>query len=100
MKKSDAACSAIHAASSETQVITAVRHYLSTLEASEVALLPREIVDFGLGHTEDAVQSALYLVHTQMLRLGDTPEAAMLNDVTLVFSTAARRLAALAKDTT
>ena len=100
MKKSDVACRAIGAASSETQVIAAVRRYLSSLEASEVAQLPAEIVNFSLSPAEEAVQSALYLVHTQMLRLGDTPEAAMLNDVTLVFSTAARRLAVLAKDTT
>jgi hypothetical protein len=100
MKKSDNAVRAIRAASTESQVIGALHDYVSSLDAAEVALLPAEIMAFGLAHAEEAVQSALYLVHTQMLRLGDSPEAAVLNEVTLVFSSAARRLAALAKDTT
>jgi hypothetical protein len=100
MKKSDVAVRAIRTASTESHVIAAVRDYLATLDAHEVALVPAEIMAFGLAAAEEAIQSALYLVHTQMLRTHEEVESAVLNDVTLVFSAAARRIAALAKDTT
>ena len=99
MKKSDKACRAIGAASTETEVLAAVRDYLSSLEASEVAVLPAQLMALVLSGAEEVVQSALQLVHTEMLAAHDRPEAALLNQVTLVFSTAAKRLAALAKNT-
>ena len=73
MKKSDNAVRAIRAATTETQVVAAIRDYLSSLESSEVALLPAEVTAFGLHLTEEVVQSALQLVHDQMLAVGDAP---------------------------
>ena len=99
MNKSDSACRAIKAASTEAQVIAAVRSYLSSLGPAEVAVLPAQVMTLVLSETEEIVQSALQLVHSEMLAAHDAPEATLLSQVTLVFSTAANRLAALAKDT-
>ncbi len=100
MKKSDSACRDIRAASTESQVVAAVRAYLASLDPAEVALVPTEIMAFNLSGAEEAVQAALHLVHAQMLGMRDATQYAMLSEVVLVFSTAARRLAVLAKDTT
>ena len=98
MKKSDSAVRAIRAATTESEVIAAVRDYLTSLDAAQLALLPAEIMAIGMSHAEELVQSALQLVHSEMLAMRDAPEAAVLNEIALVFSTAAQRLAALAKD--
>jgi hypothetical protein len=44
MTKSQKACRAIRSARSESQVIAAVRGYLDSLDASDAALLPRELL--------------------------------------------------------
>jgi hypothetical protein len=98
MKTSDTACRAIRAAKTESQVIAAVQEYLKTLDASQIAVLPAEIMAFGVRHAEEALHSALHMVHTEMLKLGETAASEVLTDVTLVFTTAAKRLAVLAKD--
>lgn len=99
MKSSDSACRAIRAASTEAEVMTAVRHYLSSLAPSRISLIPAEIVALGFSHAEEVIQAALQLVHREILEMRDGPEAVGLNEIALVFSTAAQRLAALAKDT-
>jgi predicted nucleic acid-binding protein len=60
-------------------------------------LLPASLTGLGVSHVEEVVQSAVQLVHREMLSALDAPEAALLKDAALVFSTAAQRLAALAK---
>ena len=98
MKRGDSAVRAIRAASSESQVVEAVQAYLGSLEASEVAQLPEEVLTLGLRQAEEVIQSALALVHCEMLGVREAPGAALLNETALVLSTAAHRLAALAKD--
>jgi hypothetical protein len=98
MKKSDSACRAIRAASTEAEVIGALRNYLASLGAAQMALIPAEIVAIGIRHAEEVVQSALQLVHREMLETRDAVDAAVLSEVALVFSTAAQRLTVLAKD--
>ena len=100
MKKSDSACRAIRAARTESQVVAALRSYLSSLDAAEVVLIPVQILTLGLNHAEESVQQALELIHTQMASVREAPQSSMLNEIALVFSTAARRLAVLAKDVT
>jgi hypothetical protein len=99
MKKGDSACRAINAAANESQVLAAVRDYLASLSAADVALMPAEVMALGLDQIEDLIQSALQLVHHQMMELREAPNAAVLNEAALVLSTAAKRLATLATDT-
>ena len=98
MKKSDSARRAITSASTESEVISAVRGYLSSLDALEIALLPAPLMALMLSEAEEIVQSALQLVHTALLAARDSSEAELLGDAHLVFAAAAKRLAALAKD--
>jgi hypothetical protein len=98
MKRSDAACRAIRSAKTENQVITAVQDYLKTLDQAEIAVLPADILAFGVRQAEEALHTALHHVHEQMLKLDEAAGSAVLTEVTLVFTTAAKRLAALAKD--
>jgi hypothetical protein len=72
-----------------------VREYLGSLTPSEVAMLPAGLTSLGKSHVEEVVQSALQIVHREMLAALDAPEAGILKDASLVFSTAARRLAML-----
>jgi hypothetical protein len=99
MKKSDVACRAIRAARSESEVITAVRGYLESLSPDEASVLPAELLAKGIHQAEELIQSALALVHEQMLGKQDSPDASLLNEIELVFATAAKRLTALARDT-
>jgi hypothetical protein len=97
LKDTQSTCRAIQAASTEAQVIAVVREYPCSLSPSELAVLPASLTGLGVSHVEEVVQSALQLVHREMLSALDAPEAALLKDAALVFSTAAQRLAALAK---
>ena len=99
MKKSDAAVRAIRAAKAESQVVAAVQEYLASLGPAVIGILPAGILAVGLRQAEEVIQSALELVHEQMLGKEDSPQASLLNDVELVLSTAAKRLAVLARDT-
>lgn len=97
MKDTHSICRAIQAAPTEAHVVAIVREYLSSLSAAELAALPAGLTALGISHAEEVVQSALQLVHREMLSALDAPEAAFLKDAALIFSTAAQRLAALAK---
>jgi hypothetical protein len=99
MTKSEKACNAIRAATKDSQVIGAVRDYLDSLDASDAALLPAELLALGLVPAEEMIQSALQALHSQMAGLDETPRAGLLSQAALVFTTAARRLAALAENT-
>lgn len=98
MKKSDSARRAIKAAATASEVIAAIRGYLSSLDPPEIALLPESLMAVVLSETEEIVQAALHLVHGALLAARDPSEAELLGDANLVFAAAAKRLAALAKD--
>jgi hypothetical protein len=97
LKDTQSTCRALQAAHTESQVVSIVREYISSLSPAELALLPAGLGSLGISHVEEVVQSALQLVHREMLSVLDAPEAAFLKDAALIFSTAAQRLAALAK---
>lgn len=99
MKSSERACRDIRAASSESQVIQAVSDYLDTLQPGAVALLPAELKAMGLKQAEEVIHLALEIVHGQMGRAEGAAGADILNEIVLVLSTAARRLAVLASNT-
>lgn len=96
--RSDKACRAIRAANQESEVIAAVRDYLESLDASEAARLPAEILVMALTPAEELVQSALQALHSSMESSGEA-KGGLLHEAAFVFTTAARRLATLAKDT-
>lgn len=93
---SRATCLAIQTASSEEQVISAVQTYLSSLSAAQAASMPAGLIALGKSHAENIVQSALQLVHDEMLSVLDTPEPDLLREAVTVLAAASTRLAALA----
>lgn len=98
MTSSEKACRAIRSATNESEVVGAVRDYLESLDASDAGRLPAEILAIGLTPAEELIQSALQVLHNGMEQARADSKANVLSEATLVFTTAARRLAALAKD--
>jgi hypothetical protein len=96
LKNSRSTCLAIQSASTEKEVLSSVRDYLSSLSPAEIALMPAGLAALGTSRAEEVVQSALQLVHHEMLVALDAPEADLIKDAVLVFSTAATRLATIA----
>jgi glucokinase len=96
LKKSASTCLAIQSAATEEQVVSAVREYLDTLSAEQVALMPAGLTVLARSHAEDVVHTALQLVHHEILSAFDAPEAELIREAVSVFSTAATRLATLA----
>ena len=94
MTKSQKACRAIRAARNESQVVAAVRDYLDSLEAADAALLPGELLALGLVPAEELIQTALHALH-EVSR--SDAKGGVVKETASVFSTAARRLAALAE---
>jgi hypothetical protein len=88
-------CVAIRAASTEAEVMSAVRDYLSSLSPDKVAILPPTLVTLGIDYAKDIAQAALELARHEALAVADAPQAAFLNDAATVLSTAAMRLAVL-----
>ena len=97
MTKSRKACGAIHRAKNEAEVINAVRQYLDSLEASDAAELPGELLLLGMTPAEELIQSALQALH-DLIGKKSSPKGGVVRETTLVFTTAARRLASLATD--
>ena len=98
MTRTEKACRAIRAATKESQVLAAVRDYLDSLEAADVARLPAQILVMGLTPAEELIQSALQALNDSMRDEGKNTGGAV-NDAVLVFTTAAKRLAVLAENT-
>jgi hypothetical protein len=98
MLKGEKASRAIRAARNESEVLGAVREYLDSLDASDAALLPAELLVRGLTPAEELIQSALQALHSEIDSNAEKARGGVLNEAALVFTTAGRRLAALAKD--
>lgn len=98
MTRSEKACRAIRAARKETEVIDALRRYLESLDAADARRLPAEILVLGLTPAEELVQSALQTLRDCMEQAQQDSRGSIVSEATLVFTTAARRLAALSKD--
>ena len=96
MKDSASTCLAIQAASSETQVISIVREYLSALGPEKTAFMPATVLNVGISYAKDIAQAALEIATREADAAPDAPEAALLRDVGTVLSTAAMRLVVLA----
>jgi hypothetical protein len=92
----EATCNAIQVATTEEQVIAAVRKYLSSLSDEETASMPAELIALGRSHAENIVGAALKLVNDEMRSVIDAPGSELLRGPVLVLATASRRLATLA----
>lgn len=97
MKVQDA-CVAIQTAKTKTDVISAVRNYLSSLEASKVALMPPTLLALGVDHARELAQASIELASREATAALDGPTVAFLKEAATVFSTAAMRLAVLSAD--
>jgi hypothetical protein len=97
MLKGEKACRAIRAAGNESEVLGAVTEYLDSLDASDAAVLPAELLVIGLTPAEELIQSALQALHSEMQSRGEESRGGILNEAALVFTTAGRRLAVLAQ---
>jgi hypothetical protein len=89
----NATCLAIQAASTEAEVITALRKYLSALDSGKAGLLPATLLAVGVNHAQEIAQAAVELASREMT--SDGPTAVLLRDAATVLSTAAMRLAVL-----
>jgi hypothetical protein len=95
LKKSDIACRNIRAATNESEVIAAVREYLASLNPVEAALVPCQALASGLMQAEEMIHAALHLIDDAgKARKGSGAD--VIDETRLVFTAAAKRLAALA----
>lgn len=94
MSKANATCKRIRAATTESQVMAAVREYLSSLGPPEVAGIPLHIVSTSLVMTEESLHTAIQAFEDALgaVGVGDGDAA---EGTRVVLTTAARRLAAL-----
>ncbi|HXF77642.1 MAG TPA: hypothetical protein VN598_02175 [Usitatibacter sp.] len=96
MKDVDSTCVALRAASTEAQVVTILREYLSSLGTETVAYVPATVLSLGINHAKEIAQAAVEVGIREAQAAVDAPEAALLKDVGTVLSTAAMRLVVLA----
>jgi hypothetical protein len=88
-------CRTIGAATTEAEVVAAVRRYLGTLEYRKLAALPASLISLQVNHAADIAAAAVDLVRHEATVAQDTPEAMLLKELGTVLSTAAMRLAVL-----
>ena len=94
MSDRHATCIAIRSASTEAEVISVVRKYLSSLDAGKMALMPPTLLAVGVDHAKEIAQGALELASREIAE-ADASTVEFLRDAATVLSTAAMRLAVL-----
>jgi hypothetical protein len=99
VKDAPSACAAISAASTEPEVISIVRAYLSSQSAEKAVMIPGDVIALGINHAREIAQAALEVARREALAAADAPEASFLREVGTVLSTAAMRLLVLATGT-
>jgi hypothetical protein len=99
VKDVHAAVAAIHAASTEPEVISIVRTYLSSQTPEKVALIPGDVMALGINYAREVAQAAVEVARREAQAAADAPEVGFLREVGTVLSTAAMRLVVLATGT-
>jgi hypothetical protein len=89
------ACRIIRAAESEGEVVKALTEYLESLHPMAVAAIPANLLSLHLTHTKDIMGAAVILARHETKMIQETPEAAIVKDVSNVLTAAATRLAVL-----
>ena len=86
-------CRAIGAATTEGEVVAAVRRYLEALHPRKLAALPATLLSLQVNHAADIAAAAVDLVRHEATLPQHEAEAMLFRDVGTVLSTAAMRLA-------
>jgi hypothetical protein len=89
-------CAEIMAAESESQVVSIVRSYMSSLNAERAALVPGSLLAVGINHAKEIAQAAVEVASREAQAIADGPEATFLKEFGTVLSTAAMKLVVLA----
>ena len=92
-------CRAIAAASTESEVVGAVRQYLGMLDLHKVTL-PGTLLSLQVNHAADIASVAVDLARHEATLVQQGPEATLLKDVCTVLSTAAMRLVMISMEPT
>ena len=88
-------CRAIREAETEGEVIRALQEYLESLHPMAVAAIPANLLSLSLSQAKDIMGAAVILARHEAKIIEQTPEAAIVKDVSNVLTTAATRLAVL-----
>jgi hypothetical protein len=96
MTDTQSTCAAIMAADSESEVVSIVRKYLSSLSTDRAALVPGSLVAVGVNHAKEIAQAAVEVAQREAQAAADGPDAVFLKEVGTVLSTAAMKLVVLA----
>jgi hypothetical protein len=89
------ACRVIREAASEGEVVRALTEYLESLHPMAVAAIPANLLSLHLTHAKDIMGAAVILARHEAKMIQETPEAAIVRDVSNVLTAAATRLAVL-----
>ena len=85
-------CRAISTATTDGEVVAAVRRYLGSLDHHKIAL-PAQLLSLQVNHAVDIAAASVELARLEATLLLQGPEATVLKNVATVLSTAAMRLA-------
>jgi len=88
-------CRIIREAQSEGEVVRALTEYLESLHPMAVAAIPANLLSLHLTHAKDIMGAAVILARHETKMIQETPEAAIVKDVSSVLTAAATRLAVL-----
>jgi hypothetical protein len=89
------ACRVIREAATEGEVVRALTEYLESLHPMAVAAIPANLLSLHLTHAKDIMGAAVILARHEAKMAHDTPESAIVKDVSSVLTAAATRLAVL-----
>lgn len=95
VKDATSTCVAIRNAQTPAEVVAALRDYVAALNAAGLALVPSMLLTVGVDHAREIAQAALELARREAAAAANDPDAAILKEAAMVFSTAAMRLAVL-----
>jgi hypothetical protein len=88
-------CRAIREAESEGEVVRVLTEYLESLHPMAVAAIPANLLSLHLTQAKDIMGAAVILARHETKMAQETPEAAIVKDVSNVLTAAATRLAVL-----
>ena len=88
-------CRLIREAETEGDVVRALQEYLESLHPMAVAAIPAHLLSLTLTETKDIMGAAVILARHEAKMMEQTPEAAIVRDVSNVLTAAATRLAVL-----
>jgi hypothetical protein len=95
VKERDKVVTEIRNAPTEEKVLSIVRHYVSSLAAHELAVIPLSLAGKAIGNAQDVAQISMVLAKQDVVE-GSKSEAGVLKDAALIFATASAQMSKLA----